>query len=121
MSIHLRAKALLRSRQGLSRFFDGDLFSDPALTILLDLLVCEGEGRHVTIGNCCVAAGVPHTTALRCIRGLSQQDLLRRRPHPTDGRSTIIELAPDARRALIDWVEETTRLMLGNFARAEAS
>lgn len=120
MSIYRRANALLKSRQGLSRLFQDTLFSDPALTILLDLLVCEGEGKYVTIGNCCVAAGIPQTTALRYISGMAQKGLLRRRPHPTDGRSTIIEIQPAARLALVDWIEETTRLLFGDAAKSPA-
>ncbi len=114
MSTHLRAKALLKSRRELSKIFKDTLFSDPALTILLDLFVTEGDGKYATIGVCCIAAGVPQTTALRYITDMVHQGLLRKRPHPTDGRSTVIELQPETKRALADWIEETTNLISGD-------
>ena len=117
--MHSSAKALLASRQRLAKYFRGELFADPALSILLDLLVAEHEGKDVTIGNCCIAAGVPATTAMRHIRDMTGDGILCRRPHPSDGRSSIVELRPDARNALQRWIDETVGL-IGPYLAATA-
>ncbi|QJU56686.1 winged helix DNA-binding protein [Sphingomonas sp. AP4-R1] len=68
------------------------LFADPAWDMLLYLVVAEEEGRRSSISRLCRAAAVPTTTALRWIGVLESQDLVRRTPHPSDGRIFVVSL-----------------------------
>ncbi len=58
---------IIRQRQLRARFFDGELFADPAWDMLLDLTAARVEARRVSVTSLCIASGVPPTTALRWI------------------------------------------------------
>src|SRR3546814_11460790 len=60
---------LIRCRRLRDRYFDGDLFADPAWDMLLDLyLAAERNTRPVSISSLCIASAVPAPTALRWIK-----------------------------------------------------
>ncbi|MCB2078548.1 MAG: MarR family transcriptional regulator, partial [Novosphingobium sp.] len=60
-------RRIIRQRQLRTRFFDGDLFADPAWDMLLDLTAARAEHARVSVTSLCIASGVPPTTALRWI------------------------------------------------------
>lgn len=93
-------KAVIRERRLRARFFDEELFADPAWDILLELLLAEVNQCRVPVSSLCVAANVPTTTALRYITSMTESGLLRRRSDPTDGRRVFVELSPQASDAL---------------------
>lgn len=96
-------RSMIRMRRLRDRFFDGDLFADPAWDMLLDLMAARLEGRQVAVSSLCIAAAVPPTTALRWIRTMTDRGLFVRRSDPRDGRRVFIELADEAAHALGRW------------------
>jgi len=93
-------KEVIKARRLRDRYFDQELFADPAWDILLELLHAEAAQYRVAISSLCIAAHVPATTALRYIASMTDSGLLRRRPDPSDGRRMFIELTPRASDAL---------------------
>ena len=86
-------RTLISHRQARARFFDDDLFADPAWDILLDLAAAKVERRQVSVTSLCIAAGVPATTALRWIGQMVDAGLLLRLADPADKRRVHIALA----------------------------
>jgi predicted transcriptional regulator len=102
-------RRLLRSRQQRARYFDGELFADPAWDMLLDLTAARAEMKRVSVTSLCIAAGVPPTTALRWIGQLVDAGLFQRVEDQSDRRRAFIELtdkAADAMARYFDSVEE---------------
>lgn len=93
-------KGVIKARRLRERYFDVELFADPAWDILLELLHAEVSQYRVTVSSLCEAAHVPATTALRYINTMTDSGLLRRRPDPSDGRRIFTELTPYASHAL---------------------
>ena len=83
-----------------ARFFDEELFADPAWDMMLHLLHADLRQQRVTISTLCAAAHVPATTALRWLKSMSDKGVFIRRDDPFDGRRTYVELAPATDRAL---------------------
>jgi hypothetical protein len=100
------AKALreiIKTRRLRDRFFDADLFADPAWDILLDLKAASQEGQKVSVSSLCIAAAVPPTTALRWITAMTESGMLVRRQDPDDARRVFIDLAEDTHAKLDDY------------------
>ena len=98
-------RRIIRQRQMRARFFDGDLFADPAWDMLLDLTAAQAEHAKVSVTSLCIASGVPPTTALRWIGQMTEAGLLQRMEDETDRRRAFIALtakAEDAMRAYFD-------------------
>ncbi|HXG99090.1 MAG TPA: MarR family transcriptional regulator [Sphingomicrobium sp.] len=89
-------RTIIRARRLRARFFDEELFADPAWDMLLDLLAAEIAQHRVPVSSLCIAAAVPATTALRWIKTMTDNGLFLRRADPHDGRRVFIELAPAA-------------------------
>lgn len=89
-------RQIIRQRQLRSRFFDGDLFADPAWDILLDLTAARVENVRVSVTSLCIASGVPPTTALRWIGQMTDAGLLARVEDKTDRRRAFIDLTQAA-------------------------
>lgn len=85
-------RSLIRARQLRLRFFNADLFADPAWDMLLDLTAARAEHRRVSVTSLCIASGVPTTTALRWIKLLEQAGLVRRIEDDTDRRRAFVAL-----------------------------
>jgi len=93
-------RQILRQRQARARFFDGDLFADPAWDILLDLTAARAERERVSVTSLCIASGVPPTTALRWISQMTEAGLLRRVEDEQDKRRAFIALTDMAAEAM---------------------
>jgi DNA-binding transcriptional ArsR family regulator len=85
-------RRILQARQMRSRYFDHDLFADPAWDMLLDLTASEAEYGRVSVTSLCIASGVPPTTALRWISALGDAGLVQRHQDPVDARRTFVSL-----------------------------
>lgn len=85
-------RAVIAERRLRERFFDPDLFGEPAWDMLLDLYAARLEHTRVSVSSLCIAATVPSTTALRWLRTLTEEGLVRRRADPQDRRRVFIEL-----------------------------
>ncbi len=93
-------RRIIRQRQLRARFFDGDLFADPAWDMLLDLTAARAEHARVSVTSLCIAASVPPTTALRWIGQMSDAGLLMRVEDETDRRRAFITLTDKAADAM---------------------
>ena len=103
-------RQVIRARRLRSRFFDEELFADPAWDMLLDLLQAEISQHRVPVSSLCIAASVPATTALRWIKTMTDAGLFRRRSDPHDGRRVFVELAPKASEAMRSYFAEVGRV-----------
>ena len=93
-------RKVIRARRLRSRFFEEDMFADPAWDMLLDLLQAEIAQLRVPVSSLCIAAAVPATTALRWLKTMTDKGIFVRRADPHDGRRVFMELAPDASAAM---------------------
>jgi hypothetical protein len=93
-------RTVIRARCLRSRYFEEDMFADPAWDMLLDLLQAEITQLRVPVSSLCIAASVPATTALRWLKTMTQQGIFVRRADPHDGRRVFVELAPKASQAM---------------------
>jgi len=93
-------RMVIRARRLRSRYFEEDMFADPAWDMLLDLLQAELAQLRVPVSSLCIAASVPATTALRWLKTMTQQGIFVRRADPHDGRRVFVELAPQSSQAL---------------------
>ncbi|MEL6876924.1 MAG: MarR family transcriptional regulator [Pseudomonadota bacterium] len=102
-------RQIIANRQARARFFDAELFSDPAWDMLLDLTAAHAEHRRVSVTSLCIAAGVPATTALRWVRQMVESGIFVRIADSTDKRRAFIALS-----------ETTADAMAGYFAAIDA-
>ena len=88
------ARQTYDDRRRRSKIFKSDeLFGEPAWDILLDLYICDKQGRRVSVTAACLGAGVPETTALRWLKQLERQGLLLREADRRDGRRCFVRLS----------------------------
>jgi DNA-binding MarR family transcriptional regulator len=90
------ARSWLKARRIREDMFGPGLFSDPAWDILLDLYAAEAKGELVQITSLSIAAGIPHSTAIRWAKILTQNGLLVRQKDPRDARRIHISLSARA-------------------------
>jgi DNA-binding MarR family transcriptional regulator len=83
---------IIDARRTRARFFDDNLFADPAWDILLDLYRAHLAQQRICVTSVCFGAGVPVSTALRWLNALEERDLARRSQDPLDGRRFFVEL-----------------------------
>lgn len=102
-------RRILRQRQLRARFFDGELFGDPAWDMLLDLTAARAEHVRVSVTSLCIASGVPPTTALRWIGQMTRQGLLLRVEDDADRRRAFITLSDGAADSMARYFAEVGR------------
>ncbi len=105
-------RQVIRARRLRARYFDEELFADPAWDMLLDLLQAEIAQHRVPVSSLCIAAAVPPTTALRWIKTMTDSGLFQRRADPHDGRRVFVELAPAASDALRRYFGEVGKVAM---------
>ncbi|WP_299307635.1 winged helix DNA-binding protein [uncultured Croceicoccus sp.] len=103
-------REIIRQRQLRAKFFDAELFADPAWDILLDLTAAQAERTQVSVSSLCIAANVPPTTALRWISQMTEAGLLKR-----------VQDRADRRRAFIALSDKSVAAMSGYFAALRGS
>jgi DNA-binding MarR family transcriptional regulator len=101
----------IRARRLRERFFEQDLFADPAWDMLLDLLQAEIAQLRVPVSSLCIAAAVPATTALRWLKTMTDKGIFLRRADPHDGRRVFVELAPEASLAMRRYFAEVGQVV----------
>lgn len=97
---------IIRQRRLRARYFEAELFADPAWDILLDLTAARAEHRRVSVTSLCIAAAVPATTALRWIQQMTAMGILVRRSDPEDKRRAFIELSDSVADAMARYFDE---------------
>jgi DNA-binding MarR family transcriptional regulator len=107
-----QVRQVIRARRLRSRYFDEEMFADPAWDMLLDLLQAEIAQHRVPVSSLCIAAAVPATTALRWIKTMTDAGLFRRRADPHDGRRVFVELAPQVSEALRRYFKEVGKVVV---------
>jgi len=95
-----QVRQVIRARRLRNRFFEEDLFADPAWDMLLDLLQAEIAQLRVPVSSLCIAAAVPATTALRWLKTMTDKGIFVRRADPHDGRRVFVELSRQASLAI---------------------
>lgn len=93
-------RQMIANRKARGRFFDPELFGDPAWDMLLDLTAAHGEGARVSVTSLCIAAAVPATTALRWLTQMVDSGIFIRVPDPADKRRAFIALSDKALGAM---------------------
>jgi hypothetical protein len=99
-------RSIIKHRRLRSRFFEGDLFADPAWDMLLDLTAARAEHARVSVTSLCIAAAVPPTTALRWISQMVEAGLFERQCDDTDRRRAFITLSEKAAHAMARYFDE---------------
>lgn len=99
-------RKVIRHRQLRARYFDGQLFADPAWDMLLDLCAARAEHRRVSVTSLCIASAVPPTTALRWIGQMVEQGLFVRVGDQADRRRAFIELSDRSADAMARYFAE---------------
>jgi DNA-binding transcriptional ArsR family regulator len=97
-------RSVLRARRARARYFSSDLFADPARDMMLDLMAARLEGRAVSVSSLCLAAGVPHTTALRWVGILVERGIVVRNPDVRDRRRVFVALTDFALLQFEAWL-----------------
>lgn len=105
-------RQVIRARRLRARYFDEELFADPAWDMLLDLLQAEIAQHRVPVSSLCIAAAVPATTALRWIKTMTDTGIFQRRADPHDGRRVFVELAPSASDAMRRYFGEVGQVVV---------
>ncbi|MGB3472867.1 MAG: MarR family transcriptional regulator, partial [Erythrobacter sp.] len=99
-------RQMIAARQARARFFDADLFADPAWDMLLDLTAAHAEGARVSVTSLCIAAGVPATTALRWLNQMVESGIFDRVADENDRRRAFIELNESSANAMARYFAE---------------
>lgn len=89
-------RQMIRQRQTRTKFFDAELFADPAWDMLLDLTAARAEHNRVSVTSLCIASGVPPTTALRWITQMVERGIMERVKDDADKRRAFIALSNKA-------------------------
>lgn len=99
-------RKIIRQRQLRGRFFQSDLFADPAWDMLLDLTAARVEHKRVFVTSLCLASGVPPTTALRWISQMTEMGLFCRAEDDSDRRRAFVTLSDKACDAMASYFAE---------------
>lgn len=105
------ARTVLAARRKISDFLPGDLFSDPARDLLIDLFIAHHARKQVSVSSACLAAAVPATTALRWIHRMKGEGLLVSGDDPQDHRRVYVELSDRALAAVHEYLSVCYRLL----------
>lgn len=97
---------IIRQRRLRERYFERELFADPAWDILLDLTAARAEHRRVSVTSLCIAAAVPPTTALRWIAQMTEMRILVREQDEEDKRRAFVALSDSAADAMARYFDE---------------
>ncbi len=99
-------RQIIAARQARAKFFDEELFADPAWDMLLDLTAAHAEQSRVSVTSLCIAAAVPATTALRWIKQLVDCGVFMRVADPSDRRRAFIALSEQSSDAMARYFAE---------------
>lgn len=109
-------RLILKARQRRAEFLDASNFADPAWDILLDLTSAALEGRSVPAFSVSAAANVPMTTALRYVRRLVADGLIKRWDDPDDKRRSLLALEDDALESMIQYLSSVWQNIAADLA-----
>jgi hypothetical protein len=93
------ARHLFNERRLRDRAMHTRLFGEPSWDILLDLFASESEGKSVSASSAAIAASVPVTSGLRCLKRLEEAGLIARKPGRYR-RSVLVKLTEEGRERM---------------------
>lgn len=103
------AEATVRRRMLRKQLLRGsDHFGEPAWDILLDLFIHEAKGQSLSMSALCVTAGIPMSSAMKLIQRMCDDGVLERTPDTTDGRRSLVSIAPAVAHRLRAYFAEGT-------------
>lgn len=88
-----RATQLRRSKKSI---LSSPIFVEPAWDMMLDLFVAQNMERDIGLTSVAMASGVPLTTALRYLKVMEAQKLVKRYPDEKDRRVWNVRLTDKA-------------------------
>jgi len=91
------AGKLYDARRGRDRVFNDQLFGEPAWDMLLALYCLPIRGIPLCVTSLAYAANVPPSTGTRWLELLLDRGLIKRGPHPSDGRQQLVGLSHKGR------------------------
>jgi DNA-binding MarR family transcriptional regulator len=106
-----RAEELFRIRMERKRHFAASMFGEPAWDVLLSLFVGEPAIDAMTVSRIAQMTDTPLSSALRWVDYLESQHLIIRHAHPTDRRSSMVELTDVGRTQLELYLSDTLEIM----------
>ncbi|MEQ1499493.1 MAG: MarR family transcriptional regulator [Novosphingobium sp.] len=89
-----------RERRRRSKYFESNLFGEPAWDMMLDLFIAAVAEKRLSITALCYGSGSPPTTALRWIGLLEGHALVTRFADNLDKRRTWVVLTTKGDRAM---------------------
>ena len=104
-------RRFIKERELRTKFFDNELFADPAWDMLLDLTAARAEHHRVSVTSLCIASAVPATTALRWISVLIEAGLAERIEDDTDRRRAFIVLTDRGADTMARYFREVIKQM----------
>jgi DNA-binding MarR family transcriptional regulator len=100
------AARIYRARLDRVRFFKSATFGDSGWDALLAIYVFGAAGRTLSAGQLAQATcDISATSSLRMQRRFADLGLIRRVNHPTDRRRMLIELTPEGRQKLEEYLD----------------
>ncbi len=99
-------RQVIAARQARAKFFNAELFADPAWDMLLDLTAAHAEDNQVSVTSLCIAAAVPATTALRWIKQLVEIGVFIRIADSSDRRRAFVALSEQSVEAMARYFAE---------------
>lgn len=103
-------RGVIAARKLRKRYFENELFADPAWDMLLDLTAAHGENSQVSVTSLCIAAEVPATTALRWINQMEDIGIFRRVEDRSDKRRSFITLSFEALTGMARYFDDIAEL-----------
>lgn len=101
------ASDAFEARRRRHQIFHPGLFGEAAWDFLLILCSRSATAPWMTIAEVSKAAGVPTTTTLRWLDTLEDQELIARKPHPQDARSSLVSLGSKGLELMATYFSET--------------
>ena len=95
-----RARIVFNSRRLRERYFDSQLFGEPAWDILLLLYIADQSSERLTATRLGELIHVPPTSVARWLNHLEAAQFIERQAHPTDRRIIFLKLLEKGRAQL---------------------
>lgn len=114
MALFIRDVIALRRKRDL--LFVDRFFADAAWDILLDLTAARLERKYISVSSLCVAAAVPVSSALRCIKNMADRDILVRIRDPDDARRSYMSLNDETYQAMLAYLADARATMFESTA-----
>lgn len=86
------ARRVAEMRRSKKSILSSPIFVEPAWDMMLDLFVAQNMERDIGLTSVAMASGVPLSTALRHLKVIEMQKLVKRYPDEKDGRVCNVRL-----------------------------